>query len=307
MSVPSAKLLVVAGCTGSGKTGAGVALAKHFDGELIGADSVQVYRGFDIGSAKPTEAELDGVPHHLIDIVDPDEDIDAMDFARRADAAIEDIRSRGRLPILVGGTGLWIRALVRGLVELPPVDPALRARLLAEGEREGRAALHKRLQACDPISAESIHPRDLVRVSRALEVFEQTGTPLGELRAAHALGSDRYDNLFAVIEREADHDERLDVRRQEMLDAGWREETEALLAEWSRSARPFGSVGYAQMVRWIDGELSEDEMRAAARKATRVYGRRQRTWFGSEPGVDWRPTRDELVSDTGLARIEAWR
>ncbi|MFK7998941.1 MAG: tRNA (adenosine(37)-N6)-dimethylallyltransferase MiaA [Polyangiales bacterium] len=301
------KLLIIAGCTGSGKTGAAVQIAKRLDGELVGADSVQVYRGFDIGSAKPTEEELEGVPHHLLDIVDPDENIDAMDFAGRADAVIDDITARGRLPILVGGTGLWIRALVRGLVDLPPVDPELRARLLEEGERDGREALHQRLQTCDPLSAEKIHPRDLVRVSRALEVFEQTGKPLGELRAAHALGSDRYDNLFAVIAREADHDERLDARRAQMLSAGWRAETEGLLAKWPRSARPFGSVGYAQMVRFIDGELSEDEMQAAARKATRVYGRRQRTWFGSEPGVDWRPTRGELVNDSGFARIEAWR
>ena len=196
---------------------------------------------------------------------------------------------------------------MRGLVDLPPVDAELRARLLAEGERDGREALHKRLQGCDPLSADKIHPRDLVRVSRALEVFEQTGTPLGELRAAHALGSDRYDNLFAVIAHESDHDARLDERREQMLSAGWRAETEALLAQWPRSARAFGSVGYAQMVRLIHGELSEDEMRAAARKATRVYARRQRTWFGSEPGVDWRPSRGELVGESGLARIEAWR
>ncbi|MFT5354916.1 MAG: tRNA dimethylallyltransferase [Polyangiales bacterium] len=306
MSTLDTKLLIVAGCTGSGKTSVAVKLAKRFGGEIVGADSVQVYRGFDIGSAKPSEEELEGVPHHLLDIVNPDENIDAMDYARRADAVISDIRARERLPILVGGTGLWIRALVRGLVELPPVDAELRAGLLAEGERDGREALHKRLQTCDPISAGNIHPRDLVRVSRALEVFEQTGKPLGELRAAHALGSDRYDNLFAVIAHETDHDARLDARREQMLSAGWRAETEALLAKWSRSARPFGSVGYAQMVRLIDGELRDEEMRATARKATRVYARRQRTWFGSEPGVDWRPTRGALVSDSGLARIEAW-
>lgn len=307
MSTLQTKLLIVAGCTGSGKTGAAVQLAKRFDGEIVGADSVQVYRGFDIGSAKPSTVELEGIAHHLLDIVDPVENIDAMDYARRADRVIQDITARKRLPIIVGGTGLWIRALVRGLVELPPVDAELRARLLAEADRDGREALHKRLQACDPISAQNIHPRDLVRVSRALEVFEQTGDPLGELRAAHALGQDRYDNLFAVIEREADHDDRLDARFKAMLVAGWLEETTRLLKQWPRSARPFGSVGYAQMVRLIDGELGEDEMRAATRKATRIYARRQRTWFGSEPGVDWRPRRGELTSESGLTRIKAWR
>ncbi|MBC7171604.1 MAG: tRNA (adenosine(37)-N6)-dimethylallyltransferase MiaA, partial [Polyangiaceae bacterium] len=198
MSAP--RPIVIAGPTASGKTAAGLWIARHLGGELVGADSVQVYRGFDIGSAKPTEEELSGVAHHLIDIVDPDEEVDAQRYAELADAAIADIEARGRVPIVVGGTGLWIRALLRGLVSVPPVDRELRARIEAEVDQEGSPAMHARLAAVDPRAAAGIHPNDRLRIVRALEVFEQTGTPMGELRHAHALGAPRYDALFVVLD-----------------------------------------------------------------------------------------------------------
>src|SRR5690606_19751875 len=156
-------------------------------------------RDFDIGSAKPTEAELRGVPHALIDSVDPREPIDAMIFAKMADEAIAATAARGRLPIVTGGTGLWLRALLRGLVDLPEPDPEIRARLMSEIEAKGAPTLHARLATIDPLAAADIHPNDAFRIVRALEVHAQIGTPVGEIRRAHALGAPRYEAFFFVL------------------------------------------------------------------------------------------------------------
>lgn len=297
MTTPS--IIVVAGPTATGKTAAALEIARAFNGELIAADSVQIVRGFDIGSATPTEKELDGVTHHLLSVLDPDAPADAAIFAGLADEAITDIQLRGRLPIVVGGTGLWVRALLRGLVELPPVDPDVRARILKEAEHLGRHALHARLALIDPLSASKIHPNDLLRVSRALEVFEQTGQPLGQLRAEHALGADRYRTLFLVLKRSEDHDIRLESRLEEMLKLGWVEETKELLEQWERSCRAFGSVGYAQLVKYLDGQMSFEDTKEAIRVATRTYSKRQRTWFRGEPGVSLETNFDSLNSPNG--------
>ncbi len=160
------RIVAIGGVTAAGKTGAAIALARRLGGELVGADSVQVYRGFDIGSAKPTAAELGEVRHHLLDVLDPEEEIDAARYARMADAAIADIAARGRVPIVVGGTGLWMRALLRGLVELPEVDPAVRARIEAEADAVGAPASHERLRGVDPAAAARIHPNDRLRIVR---------------------------------------------------------------------------------------------------------------------------------------------
>lgn len=297
-------LLVLAGPTATGKTAAALELARRFDGELIGADSVQVYRGFDIGSAKPTRAELLGVPHHLIDIVDPNEDIDAVAYAKRADAAIADVRKRGRLAIVVGGTGLWIRALVRGLVDLPPVDLEVRRRLEAEAEAEGAPRLHARLATVDSISAEAVHPNDALRIVRALEVYEQTGSPLGAIRAEHALGEPRYRATFIVLDMERErHSALIDARAERMLEAGWAEEVRGLRAAWGDAIRAFGSVGYREVLAQVRDEAPLDETLRRIRKSTKVYARRQRTWFKSEPGVSWRSSCDEILEPASLDRI----
>ncbi|HJL05468.1 MAG TPA: tRNA (adenosine(37)-N6)-dimethylallyltransferase MiaA [Polyangiaceae bacterium LLY-WYZ-15_(1-7)] len=300
-------LLVLAGPTASGKTAAGLHLARRLGGELVGADSVQVYRGFDIGSAKPSVEELGGIPHHLLDVLDPDESIDAMGFARLADRAIEAIAARDRVPIVVGGTGLWIRALVRGLVDVPPPDPAIRGRLEAEAKAAGAPALHARLAEVDPLSAEAVHPNDALRIVRALEVFEQTGRPLGELRAEHALGAPRYPTLLVVLERDKDELEgRIEARLDAMLEADWIDEVRGLLGRWPRTARAFGSVGYKEIVAHLEDAVPLDETRRRIRKSTRVYARRQRTWFRSEPGVGWRTRAEGLMDDEGLARVRAF-
>ena len=298
------RLLIIAGPTATGKTAAAIHVARRLDGELVGADSVQVYRGFDIGSAKPTEEELRGVRHHLIDVVDPDQAIDAMAYASMADEAIDDIRARGRLPIVVGGTGLWIRALLRGLVDVPPVDREVRRRLEVLVEAEGAPALHERLAKVDPLSAETIHPNDALRIVRALEVFEQTGRPLGSLRAEHALGTPRYESAFVVVDTErAAHDAIIERRAGQMLDAGWVDEVRSLRARWGDDVRAFGSVGYREVLAHVRDGIPLDETLRRIRKSTRVYARRQRTWFQGELSVSWRSRSDALMSPRGFERL----
>lgn len=297
-------LLVLTGPTASGKTATAVRLAEHFGGELVGADSVQIYRGFDIGAGKPKPAELRGVPHHLLDVREADQPLDAAEFARLADAAIADVRARGKLPIVVGGSGLWLRALLRGLVVAPAVDAALRARLDAQAREQGAAHLHARLARVDPRAAAQIHPNDRVRIVRALEVFELTGRPLGALRDAHALGAPRYRALRVVLELPADElGRRIEQRTGAMIAEGFAAEVAHLLARYGRDARPLGAVGYREMVAHVcDGVPLDDTVRAINR-STRIYARRQRTWLRSEPGERWLASPERVLEPAGLSRL----
>jgi len=297
-------LLVIAGPTATGKTATAIELARHFDGELVGADSVQVYRGFDIGSAKPTADELGGVAHHLLDVLDPDQNVDAVAYANLADDAIRAIRDRARLPVVVGGTGLWIRALIRGLVDVPPVDPDVRHRLEMDAATEGATALHARLVEVDPISADAVHPNDALRIVRALEVYEQTGTPLGTLRAEHALGEPRYRAVFIVLDMDREeHAAVIEDRAQRMIANGWIDEVRSLRARWGDDIRPFGSVGYREVLAHVRDEVPLEETVRRIRRSTRIYARRQRTWFKGEPGVSWRSESADLLGPSSLARI----
>jgi tRNA dimethylallyltransferase len=237
-------------------------------------------------------------------VIDPDQDIDAAEYATRADTAIAEARRRGGLPIVVGGTGLWIRALLRGLVDLPPVDPAVRRRLEAAVDFEGAPALHARLSQVDPITADAVHPNDALRIVRALEVYEQIGRPLGALRAQHALGEPRYQTVFVVldVEREA-HGNVIEARSQRMIDEGWIDEVRALRARWGDEIRPFGSVGYREILAHLRDAIPLEETLRQIRKSTRVYARRQRTWFRGEPDVSWWGESAELVEARTLDRI----
>jgi tRNA dimethylallyltransferase len=300
-------LLVVTGPTASGKTLAAVELARAFDGELIGADSVQVYRGFDIGSSKPTREELRGVPHHLLDVCDPSDELDAAEFAALADRAIADVRSRGRLPIVVGGSGLWLRALLRGLVSLPKVDPKLREQLREEARSLGRAALHTRLLAVDPLAGARIHPNDEVRIVRALEVHAQTGRALGELHSQHALGAPRYRSLRVILDWPHELlNERILARTHAMFAQGFVEEVRLLLQEHGPTPRALSSVGYLEVVAHLTDDVPLDETIAKVDRSTRIYARRQRTWLNNEPGDRWLVHPDSLLSAEGLARIRAF-
>jgi tRNA dimethylallyltransferase len=304
---PDQPLLVITGPTASGKTSLGLELARRFGGELIGADSVQVYRGFDIGSSKPTPAELGGIPHHLLDVAEPEQPLDAVDFAELADAAIAQTVGRGHVPIVVGGSGLWLRALLRGLVQLPSVDPQIRKRLDEEANTLGAPALHARLSQIDPQAAADIHANDRIRIVRALEVYEQTGTPLGQLRAEHALGAPRYRALRIVLEVPPDElIRRIEARTEQMLAHGFVDEVRTLIARHGRDVRPLGAVGYREMVEHLCDGVSLAETVRKINQSTRVYARRQRTWLNNEPGELWQTTREAVLSDEGQARLQSF-
>ena len=281
--------VVIAGATACEKTSTAIALAREFGGELIGADSVQVYRGFDIGSAKPDAQELGGIFHHLIDVLDPNERIDAADYAGRADIAAQTIVERGSVPIVVGGTGLWIRAWHLGLFDAPKVDAHLRASLEREADEHGVNALHNTLARLDPKSAEWIHPNDRLRIVRAIEVYKQTGRQLSELQAEHAQGKPRHNVFFVVLEHQKEPLlKKIEKRTDAMLKRGWLEEVRSIVDRWGPEVRPLGSVGYSEVVRHLEGELDATQMREAIIRSTRLYARRQRTWFNAERHVDLR-------------------
>jgi tRNA dimethylallyltransferase len=300
-------LLVVTGPTASGKTALAVRLAELLGGELVGADSVQVYRGFDIGSSKPRADELRGVPHHLLDVREADQPLDASEFAALADAAIAEVRARGKLPIVVGGSGLWLRALLRGLVKAPEVDPALRHALDAEAERLGSPALHTRLSEVDPDAAQAIHPNDRVRIVRALEVHLQTGHALGALRKQHALGAPRYRALRVVIDLPSDAlRERICARTRQMIEQDFAAEVARLTARFGNDVRPLAAVGYREMVAHVCAGVSLEDTARAIDRSTRIYARRQRTWLKNEPGERWLAHAEQVLDAAGLARLRAF-
>ena len=281
------RLVCVVGPTASGKTDLAIALAERLGGEIVSADSVQIYRGFDIGSGKVTAEERARAPHHLVDTHDPLEAVDAAAYAALADRAIEDVRARGKVPIVCGGTFFWVRALVLGLAPAPPADEAVRARHRAQVEREGKGALHAALAAVDPPSAVRLHPNDVLRVSRALEVFELSGKPMSTWQAEHGFRDKRHDAL--LVGPDVSQEElsvRIGLRVEGWLARGWLEEVRELLARGYGDARAMTSVGYAEVKAHLAGELPREALRDAIVQSTRVFVRRQRTWL-RDAGVTW--------------------
>ncbi|MDJ0739509.1 MAG: tRNA (adenosine(37)-N6)-dimethylallyltransferase MiaA [Gammaproteobacteria bacterium] len=278
------------GPTASGKTDLAIALREHLPVELISVDSAMVYRGMDIGTAKPSADELARAPHRLIDICDP---ADSYSAARFRDDALREMRAiieAGRIPLLVGGTMLYFRALQHGLAALPAADPAIRARLDAELASHGLAALHRRLRDVDPRAAERIHANDPQRTLRALEVWEASGRPLSELQAA---GSEpmpyRAVKLVRAPASRAALHERIDRRFVAMLEHGLVDEVADLVARGDLTPElpSMRSVGYRQVWEWLRGECSRDDMVARAQAATRQLAKRQYTWLRSEPAAHW--------------------
>jgi tRNA dimethylallyltransferase len=279
-------LTVIAGPTASGKTAIAIELARRHGGEIVSADSQQVYRFFDIGTAKPSAEELAAVPHHLISVVDPLEPFSAAEYQRRADAAIEDITSRGRPVFVVGGTGMYLRILLHGLVEAPGADPELRAELEALAVAEGREAVHRKLAEVDPETAAKLPPQDLVRTIRALEIHKQTGKTASEFRREHAFAPDRYPFRMYVLNppREALY-RTIDARTAAMFQRGLVEEVRELITRGFDEAAPMRSVGYVQAKAVVDGQLSVDEAIQQTAQETRRYAKRQLTWFRKEQGA----------------------
>jgi tRNA dimethylallyltransferase len=281
------RLVCIVGPTASGKTDLAIAVAERVGGEIVSADSVQIYRGFDIGSGKPTADERARAPHHVIDALDPMEVVDAAAYARLADTAIADIRARGKLPILCGGTYFWVRALVLGLVDAPPGDAEIRARHRAFVDDKGRLALHEELARIDPASASRLHPNDVVRVSRALEIFELSGRKMSEWHAEHGFRHQRVDHvLVAPSVTNEELTARVASRVDKWLAGGWISEVEQLLTRGYGDARAMSSVGYAEVRSFLDGSLPRESLRDAIVQSTRIFARRQRTWLKSA-NVEW--------------------
>ncbi|QWV96611.1 tRNA (adenosine(37)-N6)-dimethylallyltransferase MiaA [Geomonas nitrogeniifigens] len=285
MTQEKIKLLVVGGPTGSGKSDLALKLAEQIDAEIVNADSMQIYRGLDIGTAKPSPEELARVPHHLIDIVSPDQDFTASDFRREASAAIEDIDRRGKRAIVVGGTGLYLRALLEGLVDSPTGDPQLRRQF---DDIPGDELL-RRLADVDPETAARLHPNDRVRLVRALEVYTQTGRPISAFRAEHGFSGDHYRALkLAISVDRAELYRRIDARVERMLEKGLVEEVRKLLLQgYSRELKSMRSIGYKEVTACLAGEMTLDEAVTLIKRDSRRYAKRQMTWFGRENDIYW--------------------
>jgi tRNA dimethylallyltransferase len=274
------KFVAVLGPTASGKSALALALAERTGGEIVACDSQQVYIGMDIGTAKPTADERRRVPHHALDLARPDEPFHAARWAAVARAAIADIVARGRLPIVVGGTGLYYRALVTGLFEAPPPDEAIRARHREEAAAGGVEALHARLAAVDPEAAAAIRVRDLVRISRALEIYEQTGVPITTLRRQAAPPDDLAPTVLLLEPPVAALRARIAARVDQMIAAGFLDEVRALRAAgYGPSCKPLQALGYQQLGAVLDGTATLEAAVAETVQATFKYARRQRTWF----------------------------
>jgi len=287
---PAPRVVAVVGPTASGKSALALQLAEEVRGEILSCDSMQVYRGFDLGTAKPGAAERARVPHHLLDVAHPDEDFSAARFAELADAAAAEVASRGRAVVACGGTGLYLRAWLRGLFPAPRPDPAIRAR----HRDEGVAAVRARLVAVDPEAAAAILPGDLVRLSRALEVYEQTGVPITELRRRAARGLRFPVRVVGLAPPRAELHARIDARFDAMMAAGLLDEVRRLVARYGPAIRPLGALGYAQLRDHLQGLLTLEEAVRQAKRDTRRYARRQLTWFRAEPDVTWHERPDTL-------------
>lgn len=282
-------VLAIVGPTATGKSALGMALAERLGGEILNADALQVYRGFDIGTAKPGAEERARVPHHLIDILEPHEPYSAGEFARRAREAIAEIEGRGRLPIVVGGSGLYLRALFQGISPVPPGDPEVRARLRERLAEEGLPALVRELWQLDPATAGRLTPGDTQRVLRALEVALVAGRPLSAFLAEQPFGSQRIAaiNVGLTVPRSILYDQ-IAGRVARMVEEGWLEEVAGLLRQGLSPDLPaFQAIGYRQLVRHLRGDGSLDEAIGETVKATRRFAKRQETWFRKESDVTW--------------------
>jgi tRNA dimethylallyltransferase len=282
-------LIVIVGPTASGKSALGIAIAKQFGGEIVACDSTQLYRGFDIGTAKPTRAERAEIPHHLLDILKADESSTAGDYRERAEVVLADLRARGRVPILTVGTGLYLRALVEGLADLPQRSEELRDRLRESAAAHGPGHLHSLLKKLDAETAAKIAPADEQKIIRAVEVCLLANKPLSEVHrtARKPLLGWSAVKIGLQPAREALVD-RIHARTDAMLAAGWLDEVRGLLAQnHAEDAKPFDFIGYRELREVLRGKITLIEARAAIQQSTRQYAKRQITWFRREQGVHW--------------------
>ncbi len=281
------------GPTASGKTDVALRVAERIGAEIVSCDSMQLYREFDVGTAKPSAEERARVPHHLVDLLPPDAVYSAARYAEDADRAIADIQSRKRRVLVVGGTGLYLRALRFGLFAAPARDDALRARLLDEEARTS-GVLHLKLRAVDPRAAERIAPADLVRLVRALEVHTLTGVPISEHHARHQAEPRHPIEVMLLDPPRERLEARIAARIDVMLAGGLVDETRQIRKKWGPEIAGLSSVGYAEVCQLLDGRLAASALSDAIFRSTRRYARRQRTWFAKEPGAHRFTHPDEL-------------
>ena len=295
----NSKLLCLLGPTAVGKTEIAIELAQHLNAEIVSVDSRQIYRQMDIGTAKPTPEEQQAVPHHLIDCVDISQPFSVADYQSLVDTAIADIQNRSKQVLLVGGAGLYFRAVIDGLFEGPGADPAVRERFEQEAAQHGVDALHERLRACDPESADRIHPNNVVRVIRALEVYELTGVPMSEHQQQWHREKQRYPFIaFGLTMPRALLYHRIEQRVDVMLANGLIAEVESLLATgYARDTIALQSFGYKELITYLDGECTYTEAISQLKQNTRRFAKRQLTWFRKDTRIEWidRETTPDIV------------
>jgi tRNA dimethylallyltransferase len=284
------KIIIICGPTGIGKTAVAIDLALHFNGQIIGADSMQIYKYMDIGTAKPSAEEQHRVPHHMIDIVTPDETFDAARYARLARAKIFELNEQNITPFVVGGTGLYIKALLYGLFDGAVSDPDVRKRLKEEAAVHGSASLHARLGRLDPETAQRLHAHDTYRILRALEVVETTGKSISRFHQEHRFLEQPFQSLkIGLNMNRADLYEGINARVDAMISAGFVNEVRSLLATgYSKDLKSMQSIGYRHMVDYIEGRLSWEECTRTIQRDHRRYAKRQLTWFGADPEIIWK-------------------
>jgi tRNA dimethylallyltransferase len=284
------KIIIVCGPTGIGKTSVAIDLARHFEGQIIGADSMQVYKYMDIGTAKPTAAEQARVVHHLVDFVEPDEPFDAAQYAEMARTKIIELDQQRITPFVVGGTGLYIKALLYGLFDEKVSDPEIRDRLKAEAGAHGIQCLYERLGRQDPETADRLHPNDTYRILRALEVIEATGQTISKHHKKHGFFDQPFESLkIGLVMDRALLYERINRRVDAMISAGFLDEVKGLMARgYSVDLKSMQSIGYRHMVDYIEGRLSWSECVRTMKRDHRRYAKRQLTWFGADSEILWK-------------------
>ena len=282
-------VIVICGPTGIGKTSAGIEAAEAFGGEIISADSMQIYKYMDIGTAKPTREERARIFHHMIDIIEPDEEFSAAKFALKANKIIESLKTRSIIPFLVGGTGLYIKALVHGLFSPGTSFAETRNRLKKEAETDGTESLYKRLLKSDREAADKIHPNDTFRIIRALEVYETTGMTISEHHKKHRFSGKRFNVLkIGITTDREDLYKRIEKRVDLMVEIGFAEEVKRLLdMNYPAGLKSMQSIGYRHMAEYVAGRIPLDETVRTLKQDTRRFAKRQMTWFNADPEIVW--------------------
>lgn len=289
------QVIVIAGPTATGKSALAVYLARLFETEIISADSMQVYNGMDIGTAKPSALEMEGVPHYMISIVEPDRRFSVGEYIRSANPVIEQIHAKGKIPIIAGGTGLYIRGLIDGLCDAPAEDPVLRKRLFEEEEQFGKGHLHNRLFVVDPVSAGRIEPNDTIRIVRALEVFETAGVPISKIQASHGFKQNLYNTVWVGLTMDrVNLYKKIEGRIDNMVEQGLEEEVRKLISRYGNSQPLMNGLGYRQFAGYFNGIYSREEAVSLLKRDTKRYAKRQFTWFKRDPRIKWFSVKDDL-------------